>query len=652
MGPNHGTTDLSSNIYGDRSIPQIDLLPMVDQFITHDDDGTLLEAILFGRSVIVCPLFDDQYDDANRVEEKGFSRQINSYPCNNDELRSMIVEMLNDRQIYERLELAMTTITFLFNCIDEWQKKKRPRPNHIYKIKRKPPNEIEDISNLTVNVQSNEVLNKYLVHTNQCTIIRRPLYDKESIKFIKKYKNKEYECNHRSLADKIVRVNATTVYIPSLLKGCQARLIERNILTDDAKFGTKKTDLSEFTDFENADAVQIECSGYLKRVIPLVPFKQPLRWPNIPIVQSEYPNNFRPNVIMIGIDAVSRLNFLRHFPQSSTFMDSKRFQSMLGHHKVGDNTLPNLFAMFLGEQQSTWWKQLPHSKKLDSLPFIFKYFSNANYLTTYIEDYPYCGLFNFHGIKGFVRQPTDYYLRPVNLVIQKKGLYNRVCYVTNKNGIELLNSEQVRVKLRENSRMLTSHMDIYATLQHILHGTIPSTRSQYGVSLFDTISNDRTCNDAGIPEQYCLCKQMNPFTDTIATKQLAEMVLIEINRQMEPNLMQCFLFTDVNVVSAMIGMRTKKLNWEQTEKDMVNMIFTTNFDAKFEVYLNTRYDNLKQSINLNETEIIGKIIRIDHYSERSFCIAGNLLESFCVCLESILPSTSTMLNDFNVTDLR
>ena len=106
MGPNHGTTDLSSNIYGDRSIPQIDLLPMVDQFITHDDDGTLLEAILFGRSVIVCPLFDDQYDDANRVEEKGFSRQINSYPCNNDELRSMIVEMLNDRQIYERLERA------------------------------------------------------------------------------------------------------------------------------------------------------------------------------------------------------------------------------------------------------------------------------------------------------------------------------------------------------------------------------------------------------------------------------------------------------------------------------------------------------------------------------------------------------------------
>ncbi|KAI2804527.1 hypothetical protein BLOT_003513 [Blomia tropicalis] len=224
--------------------------------------------------------------------------------------------------------------------------------------------------------------------------------------------------------------------------------------------------------------------------------------------------------------------------------------------------------------------------------------------------------------------------------------------VTNKNGIELLNSEQVRVKLRENSRMLTSHMDIYATLQHILHGTIPSTRSQYGVSLFDTISNDRTCNDAGIPEQYCLCKQMNPFTDTIATKQLAEMVLIEINRQMEPNLMQCFLFTDVNVVSAMIGMRTKKLNWEQTEKDMVNMIFTTNFDAKFEVYLNTRYDNLKQSINLNETEIIGKIIRIDHYSERSFCIAGNSLESFCVCLESILPSTSTMLNVFNVTDIR
>ncbi|KAJ6216731.1 hypothetical protein RDWZM_007888 [Blomia tropicalis] len=633
------------------------------------------------------------------------------------------------------------SIIFLFLWFPHGQKK--PTPNHINKIKRKPSNEIEVINNLTVNIESKEVLNKYLVKTNQCTIVRRPLYDSETIKFIKKYKSKEFECNHRSLMDKIRRVNATTVYIPSLLKGCQARLIERYILTDGAKFGTKKTDLREFNDFENADAVQIECSGNLKRVIPLVPFKQPLRWPNIPIVQSEYPNNFRPNVIMIGIDAVSRLNFLRHFPQSSTFMDSKRFQSMLGHHKVGDNTLPNLFAMFLGEQQSTWWKQLPWSKKLDSLPFIFKYFSNANYLTTYIEDYPYCGLFTFHGIEGFILQPTNYYLRPVNLVIRKNGLYNNVCYgdrlemehyydyvleqlklfrkrkqnhltwihqstvshddlnscqnadvplwrlltnifsngynndsiimiysdhairigdflqtesgyhetrlpflyiyvpdrfqikVTTKNGIELLNSEQVRIKLQENSRMLTSHMDIYATLQHILHGSTPPTRSQYGVSLFDTISNNRTCDEAGIPEQYCLCKQMNPFTDSKATKQLAEMVLVEINRRMKPLSMQCVSYTDVNVVSAMIGMRTKKLKWEQTEKDIIAMIFTTNFDAKFEVNLNTRYDNQKQSINLNETEIIGKIIRIDHYSERSFCIAGNPLESFCVCLESI-----------------
>ncbi|KAI2804525.1 hypothetical protein BLOT_003511 [Blomia tropicalis] len=603
------------------------------------------------------------------------------------------------------------SIIFLFLWFPHGQKK--PTPNHINKIKRKPSNEIEVINNLTVNIESKEVLNKYLVKTNQCTIVRRPLYDSETIKFIKKYKSKEFECNHRSLMDKIRRVNATTVYIPSLLKGCQARLIERYILTDGAKFGTKKTDLREFNDFENADAVQIECSGNLKRVIPLIPFKQPLRWPNIPIVQSEYPNNFRPNVIMIGIDAVSRLNFLRHFPQSSTFMDSKRFQSMLGHHKVGDNTLPNLFAMFLGEQQSTWWKQLPWSKKLDSLPFIFKYFSNANYLTTYIEDYPYCGLFTFHGIEGFILQPTNYYLRPNHLTwihqstvshddlnscqnadvplwrlltnIFSNGYNNdsiiMICSdhairigdflqtesgyhetrlpflyiyvpdrfqikVTTKNGIKLLNSEQVQIKLRENSRMLTSHMDIYATLQHILYGSIPPTRSQYGVSLFDTISNNRTCNDAGIPEQYCLCKQMKLFTDMTARKLLAEMVLVEINRRMKPFSMQCVSFTNVNVVSAMIGMRTKKLKWEQTEKDIIAMIFTTNFDAKFEVNLNTRYDNQKQSINLNETEIIGKITRIDHYSERSFCIAGNPLESFC-CSKNSLRSTCSNFSGFN-----
>src|SRR5699024_7520656 len=89
------------------------------------------------------------------------------------------------------------------------------------------------------------------------------------------------------------------------------------------------------------------------------------------------------------------------------------------------NTLPNLFAMFLGEQKRTWWAKLPSNRKLDSLPLIFKHYSNGGYLTTYIEDYPSCGLFTFHGVKGFAQQqPTEYYLRPVNLVLRLKGLYD------------------------------------------------------------------------------------------------------------------------------------------------------------------------------------------------------------------------------------
>src|SRR5699024_918893 len=47
----------------------------------------------------------------------------------------------------------------------------------------------------------------------------------------------------------------------------------------------------------------------------------------------------------------------------------------------------------------------------------------------YIEDYPFCGLFTFHGMNGFVQQPTEYYLRPVNLMVRYTGLYDDFrCY--------------------------------------------------------------------------------------------------------------------------------------------------------------------------------------------------------------------------------
>lgn len=52
-----------------------------------------------------------------------------------------------------------------------------------------------------------------------------------------------------------------------------------------------------------------------------------------------------PNVILLGIDAMSQVNFQRTMPLTAKFVRQPGWFEMLGYNKVGDNTLPNLLAL-------------------------------------------------------------------------------------------------------------------------------------------------------------------------------------------------------------------------------------------------------------------------------------------------------------------
>lgn len=272
-------------------------------------------------------------------------------------------------------------------------------------------------------------LGDYLIHTESCLIPRFPIFSPEILPFYKPANSstkKDHQCTKISIADEIVRLNATSVYIPPSLEGtCSGKEVIRSQANEGQTFGRAWPVVKSGDDFPQTDALLVECAGDVKKLLPLIPTKKPNKWDKVP-TESETPPSGPVNVLLVGIDAVSRLNFLRHMRQTAAFLEAHNFTSLLGHHKVGDNTMPNLFGMFTGLAKKVWWKQLPSSKKLDSLPLIFKRYSNSGYLTTYIEDYPYCGLFTFHGVKGFSgKPPTEYYLRPVNLWLQKKSLYDR-----------------------------------------------------------------------------------------------------------------------------------------------------------------------------------------------------------------------------------
>ncbi len=53
--------------------------------------------------MIVMPIFGDQYDNAQRVDEKGFGIRLDPYKCNEHELLESIDKLLNDQNL--KLEL-------------------------------------------------------------------------------------------------------------------------------------------------------------------------------------------------------------------------------------------------------------------------------------------------------------------------------------------------------------------------------------------------------------------------------------------------------------------------------------------------------------------------------------------------------------------
>ena len=71
-GPQHESIELAPNMTGAEFLPQPAILPQVDLVITHGGNNTVTESIHFGKPMVVLPLFWDQHDNAQRVEEVGF----------------------------------------------------------------------------------------------------------------------------------------------------------------------------------------------------------------------------------------------------------------------------------------------------------------------------------------------------------------------------------------------------------------------------------------------------------------------------------------------------------------------------------------------------------------------------------------------------
>lgn len=109
-GPLHEEIRLADNMWGAEFLPQTRLLPLADLVITHGGNNTTTEAMHFGKPMVLLPLFWDQYDNAQRVHERGFGVRLDPYRFTPDELRAAVRRLLADRALQERLDAVAAGI--------------------------------------------------------------------------------------------------------------------------------------------------------------------------------------------------------------------------------------------------------------------------------------------------------------------------------------------------------------------------------------------------------------------------------------------------------------------------------------------------------------------------------------------------------------
>jgi MGT family glycosyltransferase len=102
-GPLHQEFELADNMWGAEFLPQTRIIPSVDLVITHGGNNTTTESLHFGKPLIVLPLFWDQYDNAQRVDELGLGVRLDPYRFTDTDMRAALDRLLSDAALRDEL---------------------------------------------------------------------------------------------------------------------------------------------------------------------------------------------------------------------------------------------------------------------------------------------------------------------------------------------------------------------------------------------------------------------------------------------------------------------------------------------------------------------------------------------------------------------
>ena len=110
MGPLHEQLKLGERMYGEEFLPQPSILPQCDLLLTHGGNNTTSEGFNFGLPMIGLPLFWDQYDNAQRLQETGYGVRLPTYDWTDEDLIGAVDRLLGDDDLRARMRANAAAI--------------------------------------------------------------------------------------------------------------------------------------------------------------------------------------------------------------------------------------------------------------------------------------------------------------------------------------------------------------------------------------------------------------------------------------------------------------------------------------------------------------------------------------------------------------
>ncbi|XP_065645372.1 uncharacterized protein LOC136075863 [Hydra vulgaris] len=204
--------------------------------------------------------------------------------------------------------------------------------------------------------------------------------------------------------------------------------------------------------------------------------------------------------------------------------------------------------------------------------------------------------------------------------------------------------------LKKNSKVLTNHFDVYATLQHMISYPDFPKKKFIGQSLFTEINPElRTCKSSGVADHWCPClKYENISVTDTKVKMVAKTIVDFINKVLSKNekaaILCANLTLNIIISSGLKTLKNEVKNFKKTERnkecDSCGVVYNTSSVAKeyYEVVFTVNPSNGTFEANADvlpdNTIIVDEnISRINRYGNHPHCIMNEFphLRPYCYC---------------------